>query len=141
VPQIPAPVAAPAAQPDQPAHEVRRILIVEDNRDSCEMLRVLLELAGHEVHEAHDGPDGLAALERVRPDVALIDLGLPGLDGYELARRARQAGTTGYLVALTGYGLPDDRQRSRQAGFDAHLVKPVDSAQLSTVIQAARPVE
>ena len=74
-----------------PTPGVRRILIVEDNPDSREMLRMLLELAGHEVHEAQDGPDGLAALERVRPDVALIDLGLPGFDGYELARRARQA--------------------------------------------------
>jgi PAS domain S-box-containing protein len=139
LPQIPAPAAAPEAPAAAPPAEGRRILIVEDNADSREMLRVLLELAGHEVHEAEDGPGGLAALERVRPDVALIDLGLPGLDGYELARRARQAGTTARLVALTGYGLPDDRQRSRQAGFDAHLVKPVDRDQLAMAIRAARP--
>jgi len=112
----------------------RRILIVEDNPDSREMLRFLLELTGHEVHEASDGPGGLEALSRLRPDVALVDVGLPGFDGYELARRAREAGHAGRLVALTGYGLPEDHRRSREAGFDAHLVKPVEPAQLSAVL-------
>jgi CheY-like chemotaxis protein len=107
---------------------------VEDNRDSREMLRFLLELSGHEVHEASDGPGGLDALRRLRPDVALVDVGLPGFDGYELAKRAREAGDTVCLVALTGYGLPDDHRRSREAGFDGHLVKPVAAAALAAVI-------
>ena len=100
------------------------------------MLKYLLELAGHEVHEATSGPAGVEAIERVRPDVALVDLGLPGFDGFELARRV-SAGADGHavrLVALTGYGLPDDQRRSREAGFDAHLVKPVDPARLAGVI-------
>ena len=119
----------------------RRILIVEDSRDSRDMLRLLLEHAGHEVHEAADGPSGVEAVLRVHPDIALVDVGLPGLDGYELARqvRARVRGGTVRLVALTGYGMPDDQRRSREAGFDAHLVKPVDPARLAAVIEDTAP--
>ena len=92
------------------------------------MLRFLLERAGHEVHEAEDGRAGLEAILKLRPDVALLDVGLPGLDGYEVARRVRcdEAGRSVCLVALTGYGRPEDQRRSQEAGFDAHLVKPVD---------------
>jgi CheY-like chemotaxis protein len=136
LPQIPAPAPSGTAVEAARASGTQRILIVEDNADSREMLRFLLELAGHEVHEASDGPGGLEALSRLRPDVALVDVGLPGFDGYELARRAREAGHTARLVALTGYGLPEDHRRSREAGFDAHLVKPVESAQLSAVLGA-----
>ena len=137
LPQIPEPSVVPEGPVDSTGVGARRILIIEDNRDSREMLRVLLELGGHEVHEASDGPSGIEALRRVRPDVALVDVGLPGFDGYELARRARADGETLMLVALTGYGLPDDHRRSREAGFDAHLVKPVEAAALQTVIGAA----
>jgi CheY-like chemotaxis protein len=100
------------------------------------MLRYLLKLAGHTVHEATDGPSGLEAILRLRPDVALVDLGLPEFDGYELAKRVRAATEGGdvRLVALTGYGLPDDHRRSRDAGFDAHIVKPVDPEQLAAII-------
>jgi PAS domain S-box-containing protein len=114
----------------------RRILLVEDNQDSREMLKYLLELAGHEVHEASSGPAGLDAILRLRPDVALVDLGLPGFDGFELARRVRTSaeGAGVRLVALTGYGLPEDQRRSREAGFDTHLVKPADPTRLATVI-------
>ena len=102
------------------------------------MLRYLLEHAGHEVHEAADGPGGVEAILKVRPDIALVDVGLPGLDGYEVARRVRADGGRGKvrLVALTGYGMPDDHRRSQEAGFDAHLVKPVDPARLAAVIEA-----
>ena len=134
LPQIPAPATSGTAVEPARAPGTRRILIVEDNPDSREMLRFLLELAGHEVHEASDGPGGLEALSQLRPDVALVDVGLPGFDGYELARRAREAGHTARLVALTGYGLPEDHRRSREAGFDAHLVKPVEPDQLSAVL-------
>jgi CheY-like chemotaxis protein/anti-sigma regulatory factor (Ser/Thr protein kinase) len=136
LPQIAEPTVVPEAIPDPKAVGARRILIIEDNRDSREMLRVLLELGGHEIHEAHDGPGGLEALQRIGPDLALVDVGLPGFDGYELARRARAAGTRAMLVALTGYGRPDDHRRSREAGFDAHLVKPVEAVSLQAVIGA-----
>jgi CheY-like chemotaxis protein len=136
-PQITAPAEAPGAPPPS-RRSPRRILIVEDSRDSRDMLRYLLEHAGHEVHEAADGPSGVEAILEVRPDIALVDVGLPGLDGYEVARRVRadEAGDKVRLVALTGYGLPDDHRRSREAGFDAHLVKPVDPARLAAVIEA-----
>ena len=137
--ELPQIAAAPASEGEVPVEapaERRTILLVEDNKDSREMLKYLLELSGHEVHEATSGPAGVEAIGRVRPDVALVDLGLPGFDGFELARRVR-AGADGRavrLVALTGYGLPDDQRRSREAGFDAHLVKPVDPARLAKVI-------
>ena len=137
LPQIPEPHAvAPVAAPSQAIP--RRILIVEDSRDGRDMLRYLLERAGHEVHEAGDGPSGVEAILKVRPDIALVDVGLPGLDGYEVARRVRasEAGRTVRLVALTGYGLPEDHRRSHEAGFDTHLVKPVDAARLDAVIGA-----
>ena len=110
-----------------------------DNNDARESLRAVLESAGHEIHEAEDGPGGVDAALAVRPDLALIDIGLPSLDGYEVARRIRSApaghGIT--LVALTGYSQPRDRQQAQEAGFDAHLVKPVDFAQLGELIAAA----
>ena len=102
------------------------LVVAEDNADAREMLRILLGHAGHDVHEADSGPSALAAVTTVRPDVALIDVDLPGFDGYEVARRVRArpelAGT--WLVAVTGYGQSGDRQRAFAAGFDAHLVKP-----------------
>ena len=135
LPQI-APPAASGEVSAPPAPGPRRILIVEDSRDSRDMLRFLLEHAGHEVHEAADGPSGVEAILTVRPDIALVDVGLPGLDGFEVARRVRAdaRGREVRLVALTGYGLPEDHRRSREAGFDAHLVKPVDPARLVAVI-------
>jgi len=134
-PAAPAPRAA-AAAPSNGAS--RRILVVEDNTDAREMLRHLLNVAGHEVHEAADGPGGLEAALRLHPDIALVDVGLPGFDGYQLARGVRgSAGPSIYLVALTGYGQPDDRRRAMDAGFDAHLVKPVNPDALLAAIQTA----
>jgi signal transduction histidine kinase/DNA-binding response OmpR family regulator len=116
-----------------------RILIVEDNADAREMLRTLLELAGHETYEAADGMEGLRMASEVKPQVALVDLGLPELDGLELAGRIRAipGGEAIALVALTGYGQQQDRQRTRAAGFDHHLVKPVDSETLGKVLALA----
>jgi diguanylate cyclase len=102
----------------------RRVLIVEDSPDARDSLQAILELAGHTVAVAEDGLHGLHQLTRTNPDVALIDIGLPGMDGYELARRARSSGSRALLIALTGYGLPEDKSLARQAGFDAHLTKP-----------------
>jgi CheY-like chemotaxis protein/nitrogen-specific signal transduction histidine kinase len=137
LPQIAAPLES-ERKPEAPsAPNPRRIVLVEDSRDSREMLRYILEHAGHEVYEAADGPDGVDTILKVVPDVALVDLGLPALDGYEVARRVRadHAGRAVRLVALTGYGRPDDLRRSRGAGFDAHLVKPVDPVKLAAVIR------
>jgi CheY-like chemotaxis protein len=116
-----------------------RILLVEDNVDARQMLQMLLTLAGHEVDSAPDGISGLEKAAARRHDVLVIDLGLPGLDGYEVARRLRADGRAELgLIALTGYGQPEDRQRALAAGFDAHVVKPVDPAHLATVIASVQ---
>jgi two-component system, sensor histidine kinase len=118
----------------------RRVLIVEDNLDAREMFRMMLELDGHEVLEAAEGYSGLELLKSEVPDIAFIDVGLPGLDGYEIARRFRSdAGGTGevLLVALTGYGTPDALERSRRAGFDHHLIKPVNPEALYKLMNAS----
>jgi signal transduction histidine kinase/DNA-binding response OmpR family regulator len=109
-----------------------RIALIEDNPDVRDTLRQLLELRGHEVVLAEDGLAGVELVRRHRPDVALVDIGLPGLDGYEVAERLRDASTR--LVALTGYGGADDRSRAAHAGFDAHLVKPIDLEALTRVL-------
>jgi signal transduction histidine kinase/DNA-binding response OmpR family regulator len=116
-----------------------RILIVEDNEDARQMLQMLLMLTGHEVHAAGDGPSGLEMARTKRPDIVVIDLGLPGMDGFEVARRLRAGPETDVrLIALSGYGQPEDRRKTLDAGFDMHLVKPVDPARLSTAIAAVR---
>ena len=118
----------------------RSILIVEDNDDARQMLRHLLELSGHEVHEAANGTLGLERALVLRPDVVLIDLGLPGLDGYEVARRLRASGRKEVvLIAITGYGQREDRLRASAAGFDAHFTKPVDLTALDALLQRHRP--
>ncbi len=106
----------------------RRILVVDDNVDAAESLSMLLSLEGHEVQVAHDGPTALRLAEVFKPDVVLLDIGLPRMDGYEVACRLReQPAQKGLLlVALTGYGQDEDRRRSHEAGFHVHLVKPVD---------------
>ena len=117
----------------------RRVLIVEDNDDARQLLRHLLELSGHEVHEADNGTTGLERALALRPDVVLIDLGLPGLDGYEVARRIRAAGRKDVvLIAVTGYGQREDRLRASAAGFDAHFTKPVDLTALDALLQRHR---
>jgi PAS domain S-box-containing protein len=115
-----------------------RVLIVEDNVDAADTLRDVLELEGHDVTVAYRGTDGLEAARLHRPDVVLCDLGLPGLDGYEVARALRgEPGTAGVLlVALSGYALPEDRQRALEAGFDRHLAKPVDPDDLTRMLAA-----
>jgi PAS domain S-box-containing protein len=129
------PLAKPAAPgPDRS----RRILIVEDNDDARESLRLLLESLGHRVLEAGDGQRGLALALHHQPEVVLIDLGLPELDGYEVARALRSSPIckTAALIAVTGYGQADDRRRSKDAGFDAHLVKPVSQGVLASLLAA-----
>jgi signal transduction histidine kinase/CheY-like chemotaxis protein len=109
-----------------PTPSAKRILIIEDDADGREALRMQLLMAGHEVHEAKDGESGIEMSQRVRPDVVILDVGLPGLDGYEVARRLKRTRSCPRLVAVTGYGQPEDHQRALTAGFDEHLTKPVD---------------
>ncbi|HUQ09839.1 MAG TPA: response regulator [Steroidobacteraceae bacterium] len=114
-----------------------RILVVDDNVDAATSLAMLLELDGHDTRVAHSGIDALAAVTAFAPHVVFLDIGLPDLSGYDVARRLRSmAGleTRPRLIALTGWGQAEDRLRSREAGFDAHLVKPVDPAELGAAL-------
>jgi PAS domain S-box-containing protein len=131
LPVVPEPPALTATTPAAAAVGTGarlRVLIVEDNRDAAESLKMLLELLGHETRVASTGPEGVRAAKDWTPDIVLCDIGLPGLDGYGVARELRLDPTTARarLVALTGYGSDDDRRRSRQAGFDHHLTKPAE---------------
>jgi signal transduction histidine kinase/ActR/RegA family two-component response regulator len=114
-----------------------RILIVDDNRDAADMLAMFLQLGGHETHTAHDGEEAIEATTRLHPDLVLLDIGLPRLNGYEAARRIREQHKQGggpALVALSGWSQDEDRRRSKEAGFDAHLVKPVDEIDLQKLL-------
>ena len=115
---------------------MRRILVVDDNRDSADSLAILLELDGNQIRTAYDGIEAVEAAEDFRPDVVLLDLGLPRLDGYQAAQRIRAEpwGEKMVLVALTGWDHDDDRRRTSEAGFDRHLVKPVDSNALLKIL-------
>jgi CheY-like chemotaxis protein len=132
----PAPTGGVGGPRAEEAGRRRRVLVVEDNADARDMLRTLLELKGHVVEEAADGPDALAKLQAFRPDVALIDVGLPGMDGYTLAQQAREqpGGRDVRLVAVTGYGQAQDRERALAAGFDRHVTKPVDPVALERLV-------
>jgi CheY-like chemotaxis protein/anti-sigma regulatory factor (Ser/Thr protein kinase) len=129
--------AAPAASSASLAVPRRTIVVVEDNADIRDLLVELLEGSGHDVIWAEDGPSGLEKVLSRSPDIAFVDVGLPGFDGLELARRARASGSTTHLIALTGYGQEGDRQQSRVAGFNGHLVKPVAGAELARAILRA----
>jgi CheY-like chemotaxis protein len=109
---------------------------VDDNQDAAESLAVFLRLRGHEVATAVDGAAALELATTLRPDVVFLDIGLPGMDGYEVARRLREVPSLDsvLLIAVTGYGHDEDRRRSQAAGFDQHLVKPVDPAQLRALL-------
>jgi PAS domain S-box-containing protein len=130
VPEAQAPLAAPKGSTG-----LLDIMVVDDNLDAAYMLKILLEQAGHRVRTAHDAHGALEAIAREAPDVALVDIGLPGMDGNALARRLRAlpGGAALTLVAVTGYGQDADRLRTREAGFDHHLVKPVDTAELAAI--------
>ena len=113
----------------------KRILVVDDNVDAANSLAVLLRAMGHEVFVAHDGNSALADLSRIRPDIALLDIAMPGLSGYDLARQIRQRlGAAVRIVALTGFGLAEDRARAMEAGCDLHMVKPADAAFLKSLL-------
>jgi signal transduction histidine kinase/CheY-like chemotaxis protein len=131
----PAPAPSPA-EPSAPARRVR-VLVIEDNEDSAAGLREFLELHGHQAAVAKDGPAGLEAALAWDPDVVFCDVGLPGLDGYEVARRLRAGGSRARLIALTGYARSADVERARRAGFDDHLAKPADLERLVSSLSSA----
>jgi two-component system CheB/CheR fusion protein len=140
LPMAPNRAAGPNAHRGPAPGRIRaRVLVVEDNVDAAETLTELLELVGHEVCHAANGPEALEQARSFHPDVALVDIGLPGMDGYEVARRLRAQPSERplLLVALTGYGQDDDLQRSRAAGFDRHLVKPIDFEVLQGLLAEA----
>jgi CheY-like chemotaxis protein len=134
-----APKAVPVSRPPArgtTAETGRAVLVVDDNRDAAELLADSLRRFGHVVHVATDGPSALELVREFTPEIALLDLGLPVMDGFELAERLRHVPglKTMGLVAITGYGQEVDRRRSEDAGFHAHLVKPVDIHALNDVI-------
>ncbi len=134
----PTAAASTAAHPPVTGAPTRRVLVVDDNRDSAESLAMLLRLVGHDVRTVHDGRQALVVAEAYRPDFVLLDIGLPGMDGYEVAKRLRAEpwGSEMKLVALTGYGGEEDRRRSQAAGFAQHLIKPVDFDTLLATLAA-----
>jgi signal transduction histidine kinase len=136
--QTAAPREPPIDGPALPALDARRILIADDNHDAAESLATLLGMRGHDVRMAHDGEAALAMAKAFKPDVVLLDLGMPKMDGFETARRIRRLtwGKRARLVALTGWGQQQDRRRTTEAGFDAHLVKPVSDVDLHHAIAA-----
>lgn len=128
------------ASPALPRFTGLRVLVVEDNQDTAELLSQLLAQAGATVHTAFDGENGVASAMKAEPQVVLLDIGLPQMSGYDVARaiRATAWGAKAFIVALTGWGQPDDRERSKQAGFDQHLVKPVSPEMLIQLIESFR---
>jgi signal transduction histidine kinase len=141
LPAIEAPVAAEPPRRDSSEPRLSLdVLLVDDNEDSCEMFEIALGRAGHRTASAHNGQDGLELALTRAFDVAIVDIGLPVMDGYEVARRIKESlgGSCPYLIALTGYGRPEDRARALGAGFDLHLVKPVDLRYVERLVREAR---
>ncbi|HEY4371044.1 MAG TPA: ATP-binding protein [Burkholderiales bacterium] len=140
LPAIAPPVQGGAPAP-VPQAAMRRVLLIEDNPDGRETLQAALQIEGHMIETAADGPTGIELLKTFHADAAIVDVGLPGMDGYEVAREIRAAHTLGLngkpilLIALTGYGLAEDQRRAREAGFNAHLVKPADFKALAVLLQ------
>lgn len=135
-----APDTAVPRTPPRPADEPGlRVLVVDDNSDAAEMLSEALRALGHVVETADDGPSALRLADTFHPQVAVLDIGLPVMDGYELAERLRSNGEPPRLIAVTGYGQAEDRARGPEAGFDAHLVKPIDLRALAKTIASMRP--
>jgi CheY-like chemotaxis protein len=121
----------------------RRILIIDDSRDASHSLKMLLGKVGHQVEVANSGKSGIEAAERFLPEIVLCDIGMPGMDGYEVAQSLRADETTraAYLVAVTGYGQDADRLKALESGFDEHLTKPVGLSTLQSMIAAMSPRE
>jgi CheY-like chemotaxis protein len=130
--------AVQSEESEQASGLERRILVVDDSRDTANSMSTLLRLMGHTVHTAYDGEEAVLAAERYRPDVVVLDIGMPRLNGYDACRqiRAKTWGKGMFIVAVTGWGQETDRQQSQAAGFDGHLVKPVQQSELAQVLNA-----
>jgi len=141
LPKSPPPDPARSEPATPPRHDRSRVLVVEDQQDARDSLRMLLELDNHHVEAASSGQEGVAMFDAFRPDVVLVDIGLPNMNGYEVARaiRSRASGKGVRLIALTGYGQPDDQRSSREAGFDYHLTKPVAYDKLKQLLVRKEP--
>lgn len=128
-------------EPLVPTSAPLRVLVVDDNEDVAEMTAEMLKMYGHEALTAGDGPSALSLAESERPDVVLLDLGLPGMHGIEVAEciMAKSGGDAPLLIAVSGYGRPEDRERSRRAGCEHHLVKPVDFDRLLALLATQTP--
>ena len=140
-PALPEPaLAAPASEPRPVPPIGRQVLVVDDNGDAADTLALLLTSSGHTVRTANDGEQALECVAALRPDVALLDIGLPRMNGFELCRalRAQPGGAGMLIVAISGWGQPRDREHSAEAGFDAHFVKPVAFEQLEALLAAPR---
>jgi CheY-like chemotaxis protein len=142
LPRAVAGVSTPDPRRAVPWPNGKRVVVIEDNPDGAEMLGLLLEHAGYEVFTAEDGKRGIELIERVKPDIALVDIGLPVMDGFEIARwaRARPEYQSLYMLALTGYGQASDRAAALAAGFDEHLVKPIDAEELRRIMRTEEPI-
>jgi signal transduction histidine kinase/ActR/RegA family two-component response regulator len=138
LPVVQAPSSTADGQSVPRATTTRRILVIEDNVDAAVSLKSALELAGHEVALEYDGPAGLAKARAWRPEIVLCDIGLPSMSGYEVAQQLRADRERPFLLALTGYALPEDQEKARQAGFDSHLAKPPSLAELVQLIAEAK---
>lgn len=129
----------PAMTTQPPVHRFK-ILVVDDNHDSALSMSMMLSIMGHETRTAHDGETAVATAEAFLPDVVLLDIGLPKLNGYEVAQRIREKawGESMYLIAVTGWGQEEDRQRSSEVGLNLHMVKPVEPAALEKLLAELR---
>src|SRR5688572_9245775 len=141
LPAVAAPPATVPAEHDGVAARARRVVIVEDSEDARLSLQRILEGEGHTVHTAVDGPSGFDVIVQLQPDVAVIDIGLPGLDGYRLAAQLRALGVRTYLIALTGYGRAEDRSRAHESGFNEHLTKPPPMDRLLALVASSKEAE
>jgi CheY-like chemotaxis protein/two-component sensor histidine kinase len=137
-PVRPAPSARTLPGRTAPANRPARILVVDDNMDSAHTLAKLLSRQGHDVRTVYDGPAAIEAARGHQPEFVLLDIGLPGMDGYQVAARLRQENEGSILIALSGYGQESDRERSREAGFHYHLVKPVEHGRLAELLANAQ---
>ena len=128
-------MSAPAADPASNTTSQRRVLIVDDNHDSATSMAMLLQIYGYDARIAHDGPASLDIAREFEPQAVVLDIGLPGMDGYQVAFRLRELGLQDpTLIAMTGYGQESDRRRSREAGFEHHLVKPISFDALTEIL-------
>ncbi len=143
LPTVQAPTSPRPAKPRDPAADAkrRRVLVVDDSVDAAKTIAMLLRLWGHDVKTAHDGAEALAIAHDFLPEVVLLDIGLPGMNGYELARRMRSEPPLAKvrLVAVSGYGQQEDLRRSKEAGFDQHFTKPVEPAALERLLRETDP--